>query len=94
MPKLKQQMVGRLAALTSISTQGINEIQVPLHWEGPRTHFCYCARCVFVNPLDVTAPIWRREWLDWLATISLAGVLPHEGMLPGRLLSLGLLFNV
>ena len=54
----------RLAALTRISTQGINEIQAPLHWEGRRTHFCCCARCVFLNPLDVTAPIWRREWLD------------------------------
>jgi TniQ len=64
MPKLQHQMVGRLAALTRISTQAINDIRVPLHWDGPRAHFCYCARCVFLNPLDVTAPIWRREWLD------------------------------
>lgn len=64
MPKLQPEMVSRLAVLTRISTQGIIDIRVPLHWEGPRTHFCYCARCVFLNPLDVTAPIWRREWLD------------------------------
>ena len=64
MPKLKPQMVDHLAALTRISAQDICEIQAPLYWEGRRTHFCYCARCVFLNPLDVTAPIWRREWLD------------------------------
>jgi len=64
MSKLQHQMVDRLAALTRISTQRINAIPIPLYWEGPRTHFCYCARCVFLNPLDVTAPIWRGEWLD------------------------------
>jgi hypothetical protein len=31
MPKLKQQTVDRLAALTRISTQGINDIPIPLY---------------------------------------------------------------
>lgn len=64
MPKLQQNMVPPLAALTRISRQGINDIRVPPPWEGSRSNFCYCARCVFLNPLDVAAPIWRREWLD------------------------------
>jgi len=61
---LKPQVVGRLAALTRISAERILDIPVAPHWEGPRSHYCYCARCVFLNPLDVAAPIWRREWLD------------------------------
>ncbi|MDM0066781.1 hypothetical protein [Variovorax sp. J31P207] len=64
MPKLQQHTVDRLAALTRISRDRIKDIRVPPPWEGPRKHFCYYARCVFVNPLDVAAPIWRREWLE------------------------------
>lgn len=64
MPELLPHTAERLAMLTRISTGRIREIRVPPPWEGPRTHFRYCARCVFLNPLDVTAPIWRLEWLD------------------------------
>jgi len=64
MRKLKPQMVVRLAALTRISVERIHDIPVAPPWEGPRPYFFYCARCVFLNPLDVAAPIWRREWLD------------------------------
>lgn len=28
----------------------------------------YCARCLFLNPLDVAAPRWKRVWLDPEAT--------------------------
>ena len=44
--------------------QGISDIHIPSPWKGRRKHFCWCARCVFLNPLDVTAPIWRWDWLD------------------------------
>lgn len=64
MPELPQHTVDRLAALTRISRDRVKDIRVPPPWEGPRKHFRYCARCVFVNPLDVAAPIWRREWLE------------------------------
>ena len=64
MPALSNQSIDVLAALTRISMEQIMAIHVPLPSTGKRAHFCYCARCVFLNPLDVTAPIWRWEWLD------------------------------
>jgi hypothetical protein len=64
LPGLPTHTIARLAALTRISVQQISSIPVPPPCKGPRKHFCYCARCVFLNPLDVAAPIWRREWLD------------------------------
>jgi hypothetical protein len=64
LPPLPAHTIERLAALTRISVQQIKHIPVPPIWEGPRKHFCYCSRCVFLNPLDVAAPICRREWLD------------------------------
>lgn len=42
----------------------IQAIPTPPPWTGARKTLRYCPRCVFVNDLDVTAPIWRRDWLD------------------------------
>ena len=64
MPALRSQSIDVLGALTRISRERIMAIHVPLPLTSKRTHFCYCARCVFLNPLDVTEPIWRWEWLD------------------------------
>ena len=58
MPPLRSQSVDVLGALTRISRERIMAIHVPLPLTSKRTHFCYCARCVFLNPLDVTEPIW------------------------------------
>ena len=64
MSPLRSQSVDVLGALTRISRERIIAIHVPLPMTSKRTRFCYCARCVFLNPLDVTEPIWRWEWLD------------------------------
>lgn len=64
MPALKKRSVDALAMLTRMSSKRIAEIRAAPNWTGRRNRFCYCARCVFLNPLDVTAPIWRWEWLD------------------------------
>lgn len=64
MPALEDQAADVLAALTRISREQIMLIHAPLPSTSKRTRFCYCARCVFLNPLDVAAPIWRWEWLD------------------------------
>lgn len=64
MPELRHHTAERLAALTWISRDRIKDIRIAPPWVGPRTQFCYCARCVFLDPLDVAAPIWRREWLE------------------------------
>ena len=64
MSALRKRSVDVFAALTRMSPQRITDMHVPSAWEGKRKHFCYCARCMFLNPMDVTVPIWRWEWLD------------------------------
>ena len=64
MQMLPARSIAVLAQLTRISCKRIKGIAVPTTVAHTRTHFRYCPRCAFVNPLDVTAPIWRREWLD------------------------------
>ena len=63
-PALQTQSVNTLAALMRMSRERITHVPAAPTWTGKRNHFCYCAQCVFLNPLDVTAPIWRRDWLD------------------------------
>ena len=64
MPALQKRSVDALAVLTRMSRKRIMDIGAAPTETGRRNLFCYCARCVFLHPLDVTAPIWRREWLD------------------------------
>jgi hypothetical protein len=64
MQVLPQQSVDCLVALTRISSQQIKHIAVPALQAERESLFRYCPRCVFLNPLDVAAPIWRYEWLD------------------------------
>ena len=89
MPALSNQSVDVLADLTRISREQIMAIKVPSPSRSKRAHFCYCARCVFLNPLDVAAPIWRWEWLD--ETLSACPVHDEElTTLPsGRVLACG-----
>lgn len=61
---LKKPSVDALAALTRISKARIRGIAAPSTRTSARRHFYYCARCVFLNPLDVASPIWRVEWFD------------------------------
>jgi hypothetical protein len=89
MQALSDQSVGALAAITRIGEEQIMAIHAPLPSTSKRAHICYCARCVFLNPSDVTAPIWRWEWLD--ETLSACSV-HDEGFtsLPsGRVLACG-----
>ena len=61
---LSSETLRRLSALMRMDEKDIQAIPAPPHWIGSRKTLRYCPRCVFVNEEDVTAPIWRREWLD------------------------------
>ena len=60
-PTLSMQSVDVLAAILRISREQIMAIHAPLPSTNKRAHFCYCARCMFLNPLDVAAPIGGRS---------------------------------
>ncbi|WP_407830811.1 TniQ family protein [Verminephrobacter eiseniae] len=56
-PALQPETLTRIAVLTRIEEARIAEVKAPVSWIIWRTHFVYCPRCVFLNPLDVTSPI-------------------------------------
>jgi hypothetical protein len=56
----------KLAALARLNVAELKALQWPLvatPTHGGRRQLVYCPSCLFVNPLDVTAPCWKREWL-------------------------------
>ena len=65
---INAQELARLAWLARLEVQRLQEIQTPNAWVVERRGFAYCAPCLFLNPVDVTAPRWKREWLDPAAT--------------------------
>ena len=56
----------KLAALARLNVAELKALQWPLvatpAQRGRRQLAC-CPSCLFLNPLDVTAPCWKREWL-------------------------------
>lgn len=64
LPPVPESIVGQLARLARLEECRLREIQTPAAWASPRRTHAYCARCLFVNPVDVTAPRWKREWID------------------------------
>jgi hypothetical protein len=55
--------IGRLAYLARLDEQQLQEIQTPAAWAVAKRGEAYCAHCLFVNPVDVTSPRWKRAWL-------------------------------
>lgn len=64
LPVVAVPTVRQLARLARLDEGRLEEIQTPVgeatSW---RIQF-YCARCLFLNPLDVAATRWKRVWLD------------------------------
>lgn len=53
--------IDRLARLARVDPESLYAMQGPA---GPEqsTQLAYCPSCLFLNPLDITAPCWRQEW--------------------------------
>ncbi len=62
--RIGQATIKRLTALARVDAAALDAMQEwrPVSTQQP--HLAYCQSCLFLNPLDVTSPIWRREWLD------------------------------
>jgi hypothetical protein len=56
-----------LADLARLDVARLAQIQTPAEWMLSRTRLPYCFRCLVLNPADVTAPRWKRAWLDPVA---------------------------
>lgn len=64
LPMVPDATVGRLARLARLDKGRLLQIQTPNCVSATRRVQLYCARCLFVNPVDVAAPRWKRVWLD------------------------------
>lgn len=52
-----------LSDLARIDLNRLRALETPGKW-ADATRAAYCPRCIFLNPVDVTQPFWKREWLD------------------------------
>ena len=62
--QLPSEQLRRLARLARLDPGRLSVIEAPSSWRHDRIWAYYCATCVFLNPADVTAPRWKRAWLD------------------------------
>ncbi|CAN7343533.1 TniQ family protein [Variovorax sp. LjRoot178] len=69
LPVVADPTIRQLARLARLEEDRLQEIQTTTseatNW---RIQF-YCARCLFLNPVDVAAPRWKRVWLDPEVTV-------------------------
>jgi len=59
---LSEHARARLEWLAGIPRDTISSLIVQAK-RGPTRHALYCRECVFLNPLEVESPYWKREWL-------------------------------
>lgn len=52
--------LARLARVDAAVLVSIQEVQD----ESLLQRLAYCRQCLFLNPLDITSPCWKREWLE------------------------------
>jgi hypothetical protein len=64
LPAVREATLAQLARLARLEVGRLREIQTPRWVPVTRRVQLYCAHCLFVNPVDVSAPRWKRAWLD------------------------------
>ncbi|WP_413141443.1 TniQ family protein [Burkholderia cepacia] len=63
-PPVSDRALQRFAALARLDHDRLKCIQTPSDWITERRYLAYCFRCLVLNDVDVSAPRWKREWLD------------------------------
>ncbi|WOD14162.1 TniQ family protein [Paraburkholderia kirstenboschensis] len=63
-PTISRSALGRFATLARLDDGRLSHIQTPPAWLADRRCMPYCFRCLVLNDADVSAPRWKREWLD------------------------------
>ena len=61
-PRPRRDDIDRLAKLCRMEPATLLRLDHG-YAEGPGATFFYCHTCLFLNPLDVTAPYWKAQWL-------------------------------
>ncbi|OUL89852.1 TniQ family protein [Paraburkholderia hospita] len=63
-PPISQSASRRFATLARLDDDRLKHIQTPSAWLIDRRCMPYCFRCLVLNDADISAPRWRREWLE------------------------------
>jgi hypothetical protein len=63
-PAISQSPLRRFATLARLDDGRLSHMQTPPAWVTDRRCMPYCFRCLVLNDVDVSAPRWKREWLD------------------------------
>ena len=53
----------RLATLARVDVGRLAAIEPPSAWVRDPDRLPYCFACLMLNPMDVSAPRWKHEWL-------------------------------
>jgi len=64
MPALSARTLRALARVARLPIERLEALELPPAWCHDRSSLSVCPGCLFVNPLDVTSPYWKRAWLD------------------------------
>jgi hypothetical protein len=64
MTRVARSWLATLSGLARLDPDRLTRTQTPLDWMRNRPNLPYCFRCLVLNPADVTAPRWKRIWLD------------------------------
>ncbi|WP_084534258.1 TniQ family protein [Paraburkholderia dilworthii] len=63
-PAISHSALEAFATLARLDDDRLSRIQTPPGWLTDRRCVPYCFRCFVLNDADVSAPRWKREWLD------------------------------
>ena len=63
-PPMPGHTLERFARLARLGDDRLGLIQTPIDWMTERQRVPYCFKCLVLNDADVSAPRWKREWLD------------------------------
>ncbi|MFM0124586.1 TniQ family protein [Paraburkholderia xenovorans] len=63
-PRVSGPPLDRLSKLARMGDGRLEAIQTPAEWITDQRYLAYCFRCLVLNEVDVTAPRWKRKWLD------------------------------
>jgi hypothetical protein len=64
MPAQSSRTLRTLARAARLPIERLQALELPAEWCHDRAALSVCPGCLFVNPLDVSAPYWKRAWLD------------------------------
>ncbi|WP_184048785.1 TniQ family protein [Paraburkholderia sp. MM5384-R2] len=63
-PAISRSALPQFATLARLDDGRLSHLQTPPAWLADRRCMPYCFRCLVLNDADVSAPRWKREWLD------------------------------